>query len=376
MSRFDLIVVGAGIVGTACAQAVAEAGMRVAIVEPGPVGGGATAAAMGHLVAMDDDPAELALSAYSLRLWERFASLPAAEFSRCGTLWIAVGEAELAKVDAKIERLAAAGVRAEKLDARALYAHEPGLTPGMAGGMRVAEEAVVYPPAVARHLLESSQRHGAEFFPTRVAALVDGGVLLDDGRALQGRVLVATGNALPDLLPELPLRGRKGQLVITDRYPGRVHHQLLELGYADSAHGDADVSVAFNVQPRPTGQLLIGSSREFGAADREVSLPLLRRMLERAFAFLPVLRDLQAIRIWTGFRPTTPDGRPYLGAVPGRRDVYVAGGHEGLGVTTAFGSARLIADLLLGRPPALDMTPYSPARRTSFAAPQAAGAQA
>ncbi|WP_143707830.1 FAD-dependent oxidoreductase, partial [Xanthomonas phaseoli] len=79
---YDLIVIGAGIVGAACAEAAAGEGLRVAIVEPGPIGGGATAAAMGHLVAMDDDPAELALSAYSLRLWERFATLGDAEFSR------------------------------------------------------------------------------------------------------------------------------------------------------------------------------------------------------------------------------------------------------------------------------------------------------
>ncbi|PPJ44612.1 D-amino-acid oxidase, partial [Rhizobium sp. KAs_5_22] len=75
MSRYDLIVIGAGIVGAACAERAAREGLRVAVIEPGPVGGGATAAAMGHLVAMDEDPAELALSRLSLQLWERFAEL-------------------------------------------------------------------------------------------------------------------------------------------------------------------------------------------------------------------------------------------------------------------------------------------------------------
>jgi glycine/D-amino acid oxidase-like deaminating enzyme len=189
-----------------------------------------------------------------------------------------------------------------------------------------------------------------------------GGALLDDGTHLCGPVLVATGCALPDLLPMLPMRARKGHLVITDRYPGLVRHQLLELGYADSAHGDADSSVAFNVQPRPTGQILIGSSREFRADDAGVSPPMVQRMLERSFAFVPRLRGLQALRIWTGFRPTTPDGRPYLGAVPGAADQWVAAGHEGLGVTTALGSARLMVDLIQGRRPAIDPAPYSPQR--------------
>jgi glycine/D-amino acid oxidase-like deaminating enzyme len=318
---------------------------------------------MGHLVAMDDDPAELALSRYSLRQWEAFADLKEAEFSRCGTLWVARGDAELASASARSARLAAAGIEAHVLDAQTLYELEPALAPGMSGGMLVPREAVVYPPRVARYLVQRAQSRGAQLYAgRRVRALLRGGAQLDDGSTLSGPVLVATGCALPTLLPQLPMRGRKGHLVITERYPNLLRHQLLELGYADSAHGDADSSVAFNVQPRPTGQILIGSSREFSATNAAVSPAMLQRMLERCFAFIPALRELQALRAWTGFRPTTPDGRPYLGAVPGSTDQWVAAGHEGLGVTTALGSARLLLDLIQGREPAIDPAPYAPSR--------------
>ncbi|PXV56080.1 Glycine/D-amino acid oxidase [Dyella jiangningensis] len=361
-ATFDLIVIGAGIVGAACADAASAEGMRVAMIEPGPIGGGATAAAMGHLVAMDDDPAELALARYSLRLWESFADLKEAEFSRCGTLWVARNDHELAAASQRIARLAAAGIDARPLDAAALYEREPALVPGLAGGMLVPREAVVYPPRVAQNLVQRAQSRGARLYARRAQALQRHGVRLDDDTLLSGPVLVATGCALPALLPALPMRARKGHLVITDRYPGFIRHQLLELGYADSAHGDADSSVAFNVQPRPTGQILIGSSREFSANDADVSPAMVQRMLERSFAFVPGLRNLQALRVWTGFRPTTPDGRPYLGAVPGALDQWVAAGHEGLGVTTALGSAKLMVDLIQGREPAIDPAPYAPSR--------------
>lgn len=362
MNTFDLIVVGAGIVGAACADLAAAEGLRVAIVEPGPIGGGATAASMGHLVVMDDDPAELALSRWSQQIWEAYAQLPEAEFSRCGTLWVARDEREYAGIAAKIARLAQAGVVAEAVDANALYELEPELAPGLAGGMLVAAEAVVYPPRVAEFLVKRATTRNTQLhLGRRVHALSGDGVVLDGGTRLSGPVLVATGCALPELLPMLPLRARKGHLVITDRYPAFVRHQLLELGYADSAHGNAPTSVAFNVQPRPTGQVLIGSSREFDSSS-EVSMTIVRRMLERAFAFLPRLCDLQALRIWTGLRPTTPDGRPYLGAVPGLRDVWVAAGHEGLGITTALASAHLVIDQLLGRRSAIDPAPYLPSR--------------
>ncbi|MEO7064909.1 MAG: FAD-dependent oxidoreductase [Dokdonella sp.] len=362
MNQYDLIIVGAGIVGAACADAASAEGLRVAIVEPGPIGGGATAAAMGHLVAMDDDPAELALAHYSLGLWEAFATPPQAEFSRCGTLWIASNKRDCARIPDKLERLRAAGVFAEQVDAEQLYRLEPALAPGLTGGLRVPGEAVVYPPGVTRHLIASALAGGATFLRSSVGALEDGGVRLADHSRLRGSVLVATGCSLAQLLPQLPLRPRKGHLVITDRHPGIVHHQLLELGYADSAHGDADSSVAFNVQPRPTGQILIGSSREYGSTTADVSMAMVRRMLARTFQFLPALRQLEALRIWTGFRPVSVDGLPYLGRVPGRVDVWVAAGHEGLGVTTSLGSARLLLDQLLGRPTAIDPRPYDPAR--------------
>ncbi len=364
MRSFDLIVVGLGIVGAACADAASAAGLRVAAIESQRIGGGATAAAMGHLVALDDDPEELALANYSQRLWEPFAELAEAEFSRCGTLWVARDASEQAGIAHKIARLGAVGIAAQALDGDELSRLEPWLAPGLAGGLLVPGDAVVYPPNVARLLVARARSRGAELYMGRraTALTASGGIALDDGTELAGHVLVATGCALGELLPELPMRSRKGHLVITDRYPGIAQHQILELGYAASAHGNEHESVAFNVQPRATGQLLIGSSREFGSVGAAPSLPMVRRMLLRAFEFLPALRQLQALRIWTGFRPTTADGKPYLGPVPGRRGVWVAAGHEGLGVTTALGSAQLLIDGLMEKKPAIDPRPYSPAR--------------
>jgi glycine/D-amino acid oxidase-like deaminating enzyme len=109
-----------------------------------------------------------------------------------------------------------------------------------------------------------------------------------------------------------------------------VSHQLVELGYAASAHASDGTSVAFNVQPRPTGQLLIGSSRQFDTDDARVEPPVLARMLRRAAGYLPELADLNGIRAWTGFRSASPDGLPLLGEHPARPGVWLAVGHEGL----------------------------------------------
>src|SRR3546814_18771633 len=96
--------------------------------------------------------------------------------------------------------------------------------------------------------------------------------------------------------------------MITDREPGTIQRERLELAYRKSAHNQSGTSVAFNAQPRPTGQLLIGSSRQFDNLDPAIEPPVLARMLRRAADYLPGLSALNAVRAWAGFRPAPSDG--------------------------------------------------------------------
>src|SRR5262249_37759141 len=151
-------VVGAGIVGAACAAALARDGWRVTVIEPGVVGGGATAAGMGHIVVMDDSEAQFALTRYSRELWDEASARlpPAVEFDRCGTLWVAADEEEMAEVRRKSEFYGARGVRSEILNARELASAEPNLRAGLEGALLVPDDTVIYAPCAARRLLEES----------------------------------------------------------------------------------------------------------------------------------------------------------------------------------------------------------------------------
>jgi len=365
VARYDAIVIGAGIVGAAIAARLARAGLRLAVVERDVIGGAATAASMGHLVVLDDDPAELALSAWSCARWRELAAeLPqGVDYSGCGTLWLARNAQEMDEAQRKQKRLAAAGVAAEVIRDTALYALEPGLAAGMAGALHVPGDALVYPPLAALHFAKQAQAAQAEFFfDTDVRSLDGDAVVLGDGRELRAdAIIVATGNAVPVLMPQVPLRPRKGHLLITARAAPRIRHALIELGYVTSAHGDAPESVAFNAQPRPTGQILLGSSRQFDVTDPAVEPRLVQALCDRALPFLPWFGELTALRCWTGFRPTTPDHRPLVGRWPGTRH-WLAAGHEGLGVTTSLGTAEVIAAQLLGSTMPFDATPFDPAR--------------
>lgn len=363
----DLIIVGAGIVGAACAAECARAGLKVLVLDRGPIGGGTTGAGMGHLVVMDDSEAQFALTSYSVSLWHQLAPrLPLdVEYDPCGTLWLAADEEEMTEVHRKQKYYCDRGVRVEVLDATAVHRAEPNLRPGMAGGLRVVNDAVLYPPRAAAFLMAAAKEKGAELrsgTPVK-GFLPEGGVSLQDGSKLSaGLSLNATGPWSPELTPGLPVRKRKGHLVITDRYRGFVHHQIVELGYLKSAHGASKDSVAFNIQPRKNGQMLIGSSRQYDAETTSVDQYMVDRMLKRALEYLPGVGGLSAIRVWTGHRAATPDKLPLIGPTREQPRIWLATGHEGLGITTSLGTGRLVADLLLNRQTAIPAAPYAPAR--------------
>ncbi|HGM6664643.1 TPA: NAD(P)/FAD-dependent oxidoreductase [Serratia marcescens] len=362
----DAIVVGAGIIGAACAWRLAREGYRVSVVDD--CRAGATAAGMGHLVCMDDNPAELALSAYSLRLWREVTGrMPqACAWRGCGTLWLAEQANEMAIAEQKRARLAEQDVAAELLTAEQVAAMEPMLRQGLAGGLRVPGDGILYAPQAARWLLADAGV-AIDVVQGEAIALDEAAVRLADGRELAAPVVVlACGLRANDLLSQPLLRAKKGHLAITDRYPPRVRHQLVELGYGASAHASDGASVAFNVQARPTGQWLIGSSRQFDSVDSSLDMPLLAAMLMRAQHFLPTLAQLNIIRCWTGLRAASADGLPLLGAHPRHTWLWLALGHEGLGVTTALGSAALLAAQIGRQAPEIDDSPYLAAR--AFAA--------
>jgi len=364
--NYDVIVAGGGIVGTACAVSCAQAGLHVALVERDILGGGATAAGMGHIVVMDDSEAQFGLTRRSQQLWHTLAkTLPRnAEFETTGTIWVAADREELAEAERKHVYLQQRSVPSQMLSPGELATAEPNLRDKVAGGLLVSEDAVVYPPVVALHLAREVQALGSELIlGGSIVHFATGEAHLDDGTCLRApRLVNALGAEAVACTSNIPVKKRKGHLVITDRYPGFVRHQLVELGYLKSAHSVTTDSVAFNVQPRQTGQILIGSSRQYGNDDSRVDHAILSSMLQRAQFYMPGISALKIIRVWTGFRAATPDKLPLIGPVPGDSTLWLATGHEGLGITTALASAELLACEFTGTAPPISPTPYLPAR--------------
>jgi glycine/D-amino acid oxidase-like deaminating enzyme len=364
--KANVLVIGAGIIGAACALKLQQQGLQVSLIDVASPGCGVTAAGMGHLVVLDETDQELDLCLFSLRLWQEFfAEHPGVgEASHCGTLWVAENEIQLAEARHRAQRLNARDWRAEALTGDQLQKLEPALRPGLAGGVRVFGDSVVYPPLIAHFMAQQLRKRGGQLLlGKRVNSVMAGALTFEDGSQLStDTIVVATGLDVARLLPEVAVFGRKGHLAITDRYPGRLTHQIVSMDYGQAAVSADALAVAANVQPRPSGQWLIGSCRQDQQTDTSLDPKALGAVLKAAMKLLPCLADMQIIRAWAGMRPASPDGHPVIGPHPTLHGVWLAAGHEGLGVTTAMATAQLLADQIAGRPCEIDHTPYLPSR--------------
>ncbi|MBW5486906.1 NAD(P)/FAD-dependent oxidoreductase, partial [Streptomyces bambusae] len=155
----DAVVIGAGVVGAACAYYAARAGLSVAVVDRGPVAGGTTGAGEGNLLVSDKEAGpELDLALLSTRLWRELAEVlpPETEYEPKGGLVVAPDEAALKALRAFAEGQRAVGVTATEVPADALHDLEPHLAPGLAGGFHYPQDAQVQPAQAAARLLAAS----------------------------------------------------------------------------------------------------------------------------------------------------------------------------------------------------------------------------
>lgn len=362
----DAVVVGAGIVGAACAYALAIRGLSVVLVERDAPARGASGACEGNLVLWDRPTVpDLLLTRWSHRRWEALsAELLVAtgldiEFDRKGSLMIAQDEATLIAAQSRCAWLSEQGVAHEWLDAAALHEAEPDLAPAIEHGALFPGDSQIEPRIATAALVAGARAHGAAVLLHEPVTSIE---LRDDGR----RAVVATDKHLietPHLvvaagvwsrrllagIVDLPVAARKGQIAVVAA-PIRVRHKVMEAGYAGTvASGDGGLQIAAVVESTRSGSILLGSSRLVtDPDDRAVDVDVLGRIVARALDFFPGLSAGRLFRSYAGLRPMSPDHVPLVGPLPGRPAVFVATGHEGGGVMMAAATGELIARRVTG----------------------------
>ena len=370
----DVVVIGAGMVGAACALYASRAGLDVTVVDRGPVAGGTTGAGEGNLLVSDKEPGpELELALLSNRLWAELALElgEAVEYERKGGVVVASTPDGLTALEDFAAGQRAAGVDAVSVPGTALHDLEPHLAPGLAGAVLYPQDAQVMPALAAAHLLRSSR---ARLLTGRtVTGILRGaggavrGVRTDGGDLHTPAVVNAAGTWGGELAAlagvRLPVLPRRGFVLVTEPLPPRVRHKVYAADYvADVASDSAALQTSPVVEGTAAGPVLIGASRERVGFDRTLSLPAVRALAAGATRLFPFLAGVRALRTYAGFRPYMPDHLPAIGPDPRVPGLHHACGHEGAGIGLSTGTGQLIAQVLGGKAPDLDLTPFRPDR--------------
>ncbi|MFB6530801.1 NAD(P)/FAD-dependent oxidoreductase [Streptomyces sp. NPDC056399] len=372
----DVIVIGAGVVGAACAHYAALTGLSVTVVDRGHVAGGTTGAGEGNLLVSDKEPGpELELALLSTALWTELADRlpPAVEYEAKGGLVVASGETGLRALREFAARQEKAGVVAHEVPGDRLHDLEPHLAPGLTGGFHYPQDAQVMPAHAAAQLLRAAGDRVRLALGEEVTGLLTGA-----GGAVRG-VRTATrelhapyvvnaagtwGGAVADLAGvHLPVLPRRGFVLVTEPLPRVVRHKVYAADYvADVASGSAALQTSAVVEGTPAGPVLIGASRERVGFDRTLSTEVLRRLAAGATGLFPVLGTVRAIRTYPGFRPYLPDHLPAIGPDPRVPGLLHACGHEGAGIGLAPVTGQIVAAAVTGAEPPLDLHPFRPER--------------
>jgi len=380
----DVVIVGAGIIGAACARALASAGLGVTVVDRGTTAGGTSSACEGNLLVSDKAPGpELVLAQYAATLWRGVVidlggqldeGFPSVEFDPKGGVVVATTTAGARPLLDFAARQRGAGVDARVIDAGEACRLEPDLTPRIEAAVYYPEDAQVQPTVAAEALMASARMHGARLLENTpvLGPLLDSsgsliGVTTGAGELRGKRVLVAAGpwsGEVAGLLgAHLLVRPRRGELLVTTRMRHRIFHKVYDADYVGAVGSDdGSLQTSSVVESTRSGTVLIGSSRQQVGFDARLRVDVLSEIAAKAIRLFPFLTDVAVMRSYGGFRPFTPDHLPIIGEDPRVPGLWHATGHEGAGIGLSLATAELIRDLMQGHPTRIDAAPYSAAR--------------
>jgi len=370
----DAIVIGAGIVGACAALSLSNAGLKVMIIDRGSVASGTTGAGEGNILVSDKDPGpELTLALKSRDLWFELQEDVGDSFELEAKGGVVVARHESSALMKLAEHQRAAGVLAESVNSSELHKLEPYLHPDLSEGVFYPQDAQCQPMLAAARIIQTVLARGGQLVSQarvtgfEISENTIKAVVTSRGTFYAPLVVNASGTWAGEIAAlagsHLPIAPRKGFILVTEPAPQYIFHKVYDSDYvANVASSDADLQTSTVVEGTRSGTILIGASRERIGFDGSMNYEIVRRLAAQATSLFPVLRDVQLLRVYRGFRPYAPDHLPVIGEDSLISGLWHSAGHEGAGIGLAPGSAALITDAILGRESFMNAEAFSPQR--------------
>ncbi|SFR55461.1 NAD(P)/FAD-dependent oxidoreductase [Anaeromicropila populeti] len=381
MKAYDVVVIGAGAIGTSVAYHLCEKGYEVALIDHGDIANGSSSHCDAVALICDKQPGlDTQMGAASIALYKELAAKFSYdfEFDQKGCLYVCETESEYEAASAYANRQAQDGYDMSMVDAKTLAEMEPYLAKDLIGGIWTPGDAAMSPYKVCFAFTEEAKKLGLKVYTyCSIQKILLGeknqveGIETDQGTIYTKKIINCAGVWAPDVGKmagiEIPIQPRKGMNLISEKTKRIVWHKILEFGYMMSKFDDInfkrnvsplveEYNVAFNIEYTNDSNILLGGYRGFRGFDARSEIEAMKAIAERGMRFFPCLKDINCIRSYAGVRPFVVDHLPIVSDVEAVPGFYIAAGHEGDGICLSPITGKIMAQVVAGEKTEFDIS--------------------
>lgn len=376
----DIVVIGGGIIGASIAYFSSKEGLDITVLEKNELASGTSSRCDGNILAIDKDPGfDSQMSLKSQQLVHQLSKeleIPF-EYRNPGSILVCENDTEMEAAQKWVQQQQEVGLDFNMLDREDLKNESSYFADDLYGGLECKTDSTVNPYMLTFSMFHQAKKQGTKIHNhtevTQINKDPDGHFILEttNGNYTANKVINACGVWAPVigkmLGVDIPIKPRKGQLIVASRQKPVGLRKVMEFGYLISKFGgerqvDAMTErygVALVFEPTEAQNFLIGSSREFVGFNTRVNHEITKYIAKRAIRFYPKMAGMNVIRTYAGLRPWTEDHLPIISRVEEVPGFYVAAGHEGDGISLAMITGKVIGEMVSDKETTIPIEPIS-----------------
>lgn len=381
MKKYDVVILGGGIIGLSCAYYLTLKNKKIALVEKNQIGSGASGSCDDMILLQSKKPGKnLELAIESLNLYKGLSkelNYNIGFHNRGGMILIDKKE-HLAFMENYVIQQKKYGLDIELIEKKDIKRYHPYVKDSIVASTHGTADSQVNPLFAMRAFSGTAVNAGMDMYKeTEVIEMNKKSnywhLKLKNGVEIETENVVnATGawaaevGKLIDI--DIPITSKKGQIIVTENIPQLGKENIWSADYIISKLNPELVSyserfkelgIGLSLTQTCDGNYLIGSTREKGNFNKNVDNEVIDILVNQAIDFFPILKNIHIIRTFAGFRPACDDGKPIISEVKGKEGFYIAAGHEGDGIAMAPITGKLISQMICGEKTSLDVSDLS-----------------
>ena len=361
--KCDVVVIGGGVIGTSVAYNLSKRNVDVILVEKDDLASGTSGSCDGFVFMQSKKPGiHLEIALESSRIMQSLATelKRDIEYEKNGGMILIESAEDIPEMQNLVKQQRSSGLDVELLDSKEAREIEPSLSPDIAGAIFSSMDGHVNPISLCLAYAESAKESGARIFTNTEVTEIDisngkvQGIITTKGSIKANVVINSAGVYAPQIAKlvgiDLPIIPRRGQIAVTESVPRFIKRVMICNRYIKSkfvTNQKDPLGIGLALEQTKSGNILIGSTREFVGYNRQVTPEAIQAILKYAQRFIPALSELNIIRTFAGLRPYTPNGLPILAKAKDIDGFIISAGHEGDGIALSPVTGVIIADIVI-----------------------------